>query len=94
MSIHWNGREVELKEFTIRELAKIREAFSQDAETGMWQVLALTAHYKDDGSRVFDDASIIPDIPAKHIITLTRMANEAMRINGIVDDEKGNGPLP
>lgn len=79
----FNGREVEIKEFTIRELRPMREAFEADQENGMWFILVCSAHYADDGTKVFENVDAVLDQPAKRSLLLSSMANEAMEINGI-----------
>jgi hypothetical protein len=79
----FNGREVEIKEFTIRELKPMREAFEADQENGMWYVLVCSAHYADDGSKVFENVEAILDQPAKKSLLISAMANKAMEANGI-----------
>jgi hypothetical protein len=79
----FDGREVEIKEFTIRELKPMRAAFEADQENGMWYVLLCSAHYQDTGEKVFADIDAILDLPARKSLLISSMANKAMEINGI-----------
>jgi len=85
--IKWNDREVYVKEFTIKEMKPVREAFAADNENGMWYVLSLTVRYKDDDTQVFPSVDDVLALPAKYILRLTRLAQEAMKVNGIIEDE-------
>jgi len=78
-----NGREVELKEFTIRELKPMRAAFEADQENGMWYVLIQSAHYQDTGEKVFCSVDDVLDQPARNSLRLSAMASKAMEINNI-----------
>lgn len=83
----WNDRDVDLKDFTVREMRGMREAFASDHELGMWHCLSLSAYYADDGTRVFQSADEIINQPAKYSLRLTKMAQDAMEVNTVIDDD-------
>ena len=83
-----NGREIVLKEFTIKDLKAIRDAFTIDTEMGMWTVLSMTAFYKDDDSRAFDSPETIQGMPARFALTLTKLADDALKLNGMYKEEE------
>lgn len=89
----YNERPVVLKEFTIGGLRDVRAAFGVNPETGMWTVLAMSAHYADDDVRVFQDVADIEAQPARKALALTALASEAMSVNGMETPKEDAPPL-
>jgi len=92
----WNGRPVVLGEFSVLDGKAVRDAYAVDPERGMWEALAKSARYADDGLPVFTSADDVLAQPWRLQSRLMRLSNEAQRVNAQVDDApaEGGGPSP
>lgn len=87
----WEGRPVELREFTIAEGKPIEEAFRVDRDTGMLTLLCISARYADDGSPVFADVAAIQALPYRLTAKLWALAAQAAEVNTVEQVEEPGG---
>lgn len=88
--MQWEGREVNFVDFTIREGRVVRSAFASDPETGSYACLVAAARYADTGERVFQSVDEIELLPFRLQQRVLRLAGEAARSNGMMDDDAGS----
>ena len=95
MSDHeWEGRAVQLVEFTVDQGQPSREAFvEREFNLAVYHALQASAVYADTGSRVFDSVETIRALPNRHYMKLMAMGMAAARLNGLLPEEppKPNG---
>lgn len=87
----WNGRPVVFGDFNIRQGREVREAWAADGERGSYLCLALSLRYADSNELVFQSVDDVLDQPFKLQQRVIRLAGEAARANGLIDDEPKTG---
>jgi hypothetical protein len=90
MALRWDDREVTFADFTIKEGRAVRAAFARgDSEAGSYICLIASARYADTGEPVFRSVEEIEALPFRLTQRVMRLASEAAKVNGMLDDEDG-----
>lgn len=90
----WNGRAVELVDFSIAAGRPVRDAFiARELERAAFMALILSARYADDGSPVFGGLEEIEGQPNRHHMMLMGWGIDAASVNGMLPErpDKPNG---
>jgi hypothetical protein len=87
----WNGREVVFGEYDLRVGKAVREAFAESGEQGSYACLAASLRYADSGELVFASVDDVWAQPARLQGRVLRLAGEAAKLNGMVDDADAEG---
>lgn len=87
--MQWDGRAVSFAEFTIREGRAVRAAFAKDGESGSYACLVASVRWADSGEPVFASVDEIEALPFRLQQRLLRLAGEAAKVNGMMDDDDG-----
>lgn len=86
-ALQWDGRDVVFADFSIREGREVRAAFAKDGERGSYECLMRSARYADTGEPVFASVDEIEALPFRLQQRVLRLASEAAKRNGMVEDE-------
>jgi hypothetical protein len=90
----WDGRPVTFAALSILEGEPAIEAFGRgDGKTGRYTLLALSLRWADTEERVFVDADHVRAQPLRNWVTLIRLADKAMFVNGLRNDDP-DAPAP
>lgn len=91
MAMQWEGRDVSFADFSILEGRAVRAAFAKDGERGSYACLVASVRYADTGLPVFASVEQIEALPFRLQQRVLRLASEAAKHNGMMDDLDGAG---
>jgi len=81
----WGGT-VRLKSLSGEEASRFGEMFEKDKTGASLKILALSA-VNEEGERLFSDTEVA-QLKRKSLRAILKLQKEALRINGLTDDEE------